>query len=267
MIMSAVAPLDREEELELVRQARAGDRRAMDRLVAASLRHVHAIAKRYRRYRVPLDDLISEGHVGLMLAIERFDTERGIRLGTYASHWIRACILDFVVRSQTMIGAGCGAYRTKVFFALRRERAKLLEAGLTGDDVVHALSERFELPHERMRELLMQLDQATLSLSTPTGEDMTLEDRMASKGTGPDEAVVLEDLRARLRVIVGDAMGDLNDRERRILELRLMSDDRPSLAELGDVYGISRERVRQIEHGAREKLRRRLVGRPEVAAA
>ncbi|MEM1416147.1 MAG: sigma-70 family RNA polymerase sigma factor [Myxococcota bacterium] len=239
----------------------------MERLVASSLRHVHAIAKRYRRYRVPLDDLISEGHVGLMLAIERFDTERGIRLGTYASHWIRACILDFVVRSQTMIGAGCGAFRTKVFFALRRERAKLLEAGKDEQEVLEALSERFQLPHERMKELLMQLDQATLSLSTPTGEDMTLEDRMATGDASPDEVVALEDLRARLRIIVGDALGDLNDRERSILQQRLMSDDRPSLAELGDVYGISRERVRQIEHGAREKLRRRLVGRPEVAAA
>lgn len=251
--------LDRDEELALVRRAQAGDQRARAELVETNMRHVIAIARKYRRYGVPFEELLSEGSVGLLIAIDKFDADRGTRLVTYAGHWIRARILDYVVRSATMIGGGMGAFKTKIFFTLRRERAKLLEAGVDRQERLRVLAEKLNVTERRVEELLRQLDATVTSINAPLGEpDYTLEDRIATDGPSPEERVARTEQRGLLSEEIEAALAGLDPRERHIASRRMLDDDAPSLAELGRDFGISRERARQLEARAKEKIRRHL---------
>ncbi|MEM6963059.1 MAG: sigma-70 family RNA polymerase sigma factor, partial [Myxococcota bacterium] len=144
--LNAIPKLSVEEEYETARLARAGDKRARDRLVEANARHVVAVAVQHRRYGVPVEELISEGTIGLLKAADKYDPERGLRFITYASHWIRAYVLEHIVRTAAPIGAGTGPFKTKYYFRLRRERVRLAQAGHDRDEVVNILSERFKLP-------------------------------------------------------------------------------------------------------------------------
>ena len=133
--------LDREAEHELAVKAQAGDRAAREALIRANLRFVVAIALKYRRYGIPIGDLIAEGNLGLSIAAEKFDPHRGTRFVAYAGYWVRALVLDLVVRSTTMVGAGSGPLRSKLYFRLRRERAKVGNLGLASDERIKELAE------------------------------------------------------------------------------------------------------------------------------
>jgi RNA polymerase sigma-32 factor len=252
--------LTREEEHELALKVAEGDQEAADRLVEANLRFVVAVALQYRRYGIPISELLAEGNLGLMMAVRKFDPHRGTRFVTYAGYWIRAYVLDLVVRSTTMVGAGSGPLRSKLFFRLRRERAKI--ANLTNDprERLSQLAQRFEVSEEKMEEMLRRLDARDVSLSTPLHDDAsaTMLDALAETD-GDQELTYLDAERRRLiEEHLGDALGGLDKRERYILEQRFMGDEEISLAELGRELGVSRERARQLEARAKKKLKKRL---------
>ncbi|HEY8427247.1 MAG TPA: sigma-70 family RNA polymerase sigma factor [Sandaracinaceae bacterium] len=252
--------LTREEEHELALRVKAGDQEAADRLVEANLRFVVAMALQYRRYGIPLSELLAEGNLGLMMAVRKFDPDRGTRFVTYAGYWIRAYVLDLVVRSTTMVGAGSGPLRSKLFFRLRRERAKI--ANLTSDPAerLAKLAERFDVSEEKMEDMLRRLDSRDVSLSTPLHDDAsaTMLDALPVSD-GDQEVVYLDEERRRLiEQHLGDALDGLDARERYILEKRFMGDEEVSLASLGRELGVSRERARQLEARAKKKLKKQL---------
>ncbi|MGB5695276.1 MAG: sigma-70 family RNA polymerase sigma factor [Polyangiales bacterium] len=252
----AIPKLSREEEHELALAALGGDQDAADSLVEANLRYVIAIALQYRRYGVKLGDLIAEGSVGLVTAVRKFDPERGTRFVTYAGYWIRAFVLEAVVRSSTMIGAGSGPFRSKLFFRLRRERARLSNVISDPEELIATLAKDFDTTSEKMTDLLRRLDQREISLDTPAyyDSDVTLVEMLPSASEAPDVAVARERRQSGIRLRLQDALEVLDDRERLIVERRILSDDSASLAALGRELGVSRERARQLEARAKKKL-------------
>jgi RNA polymerase sigma-32 factor len=261
--------LDRETEHALAVKAAAGDEEARHQLVQANLRFVVAIALKYRRYGIRLGDLIAEGNLGLAIAARKFDADRGTRFVTYAGYWVRALVLDLVVRSTTMVGAGSGPLRSKLFFRLRRERAKVGNLDLTPEERIKELALKFETTEEKMEDLLFRLDARDIALDAPvrTDGDATMLDTMASNDTGPEVAVAAGEVDVIRRESVRDALSILDERERFILEQRYMGDVEVSLADLGRALGVSRERARQLEARAKEKMKARLGQKAELIAA
>jgi RNA polymerase sigma-32 factor len=252
----AIPKLSREDEHELALRAREGDQDATDRLVEANLRYVIAIGLQYRRYGVTLGDLIAEGSVGLVTAVRKFDPHRGTRFVTYAGYWIRAFVLEAVVRSSTMIGAGSGPFRSKLFFRLRRERARLSNLIADPEELIATLAADFNTTSEKMTELLRRLDQREISLDAPaySDSDATLVD-MLPGATEPQDAIVARRRRqSGIELRLEGALSVLDDRERLIVQKRILSDDSASLASLGRELGVSRERARQLEARAKKKL-------------
>ncbi|MBW2223705.1 MAG: RNA polymerase subunit sigma [Deltaproteobacteria bacterium] len=252
----AIPKLSREEEHKLAIRARDGDQDAADRLVEANLRYVIAIGLQYRRYGVTLGDLIAEGSVGLVTAVRKFDPHRGTRFVTYAGYWIRAFVLEAVVRSSTMIGAGSGPFRSKLFFRLRRERARLSNLIADPEELIAQLASDFDTTPEKMAGLLRRLDQREISLDGPAyhDSDATLVEMLP--GTSEPQDLVVERRRRQsgIELRLEGALSVLDDRERLIVEKRILSDDAASLASLGRELGVSRERARQLEARAKKKL-------------
>jgi RNA polymerase sigma-32 factor len=252
----AIPRLSREDEHELALRAREGDQDATDRLVEANLRYVIAIGLQYRRYGVTLGDLIAEGSVGLVTAVRKFDPHRGTRFVTYAGYWIRAFVLEAVVRSSTMVGAGSGPFRSKLFFRLRRERARLSNVIADPEELIAKLAADFDTTSEKMTELLRRLDQREISLDAPAyhDSDATLVE-MLPGATEPQDLVVARQRRqSGIELRLEGALSVLDDRERLIVEKRILSEDAASLASLGRELGVSRERARQLEARAKKKL-------------
>ncbi|KKN30591.1 hypothetical protein LCGC14_0832550 [marine sediment metagenome] len=253
--------LTREEELKLTRAwKQKEDRRAADQIMRAHLRYVVAIALKYRRYSVSLSDLIAEGNVGLFRALKKFEPERGNRFVTYASYWIRAYVLEYVIRSWSLVGAGSGALRSKTFFKLRRERIRAHNLVGDGEEASELLAKRMDVSVETVRSMLGQLEARDLSLETRIFEDVSLMDTLVSTSESQEESLAAAGVSAELKSVVQDALGTLDKRERYIVENRLMADreDELTLAELGQRFGVSRERARQLEVRAKDKLKVRL---------
>jgi RNA polymerase sigma-32 factor len=264
--------LTREEEFVLAVRARdTGDPEAVRQLVEANLRHVVAIAISYRRYGLRLAELISEGNVGLMTALRKFDPDRGTRFVTYAAHWIRAYILDYVIRAWSIVGVGAGPLRSKVFFRLRREKAKI--SALTSDttEITEQLAAKFGTTAEKISALAQRVEARDLSLDGKTHDDTTtsIVDAMPSPLPSQEERFFAEEASSEIQAKVRAALSDLDPRERYIVTVRVMADDPDelSLAEIGRRLGVSRERARQIEARAKMKLRRKLEQDPAVLSA
>jgi RNA polymerase sigma-32 factor len=260
--------LSREEEHELALTARNGDVDAAHRLVEANLRFVVAVALQYRRYGIPISELIAEGSLGLMLAVRKFDPDRGTRFVTYAGYWIRAYVLDLVVKSASMVGGGSGALRSKLFFRLRRERARVTNQEQDPTRVVEELAQRFSVDTDRMARMLRQIDARDVSLDVSTHADsaLTLLDTLQDDAQSQEDELMQTEQQTGLNDRLGVALGTLDRRERYIVEQRIMGDDEMSLAELGRRLGVSRERARQIEARAKRKLRKRLTSLESDAA-
>jgi RNA polymerase sigma-32 factor len=262
--------LSREEEHALALRVRGdNDQRAAESLIRANLRYVVAIAVTFRRYDLRLSDLISEGNVGLVTAVRKFDPDAGTRFVTYAAYWIRAFILNHVIRSWSLVGSGSGALRSKVFFRLRRERAKM---GATAEEAEAARAElavQLGTTPERVAEMMQRLDGRDVSLDADVyGDGKTsgielLEDDAAPQDERLGAAVRERDLSGR----VHHALAALDPRERYIVEERMMADDELSLAEIGRRLGVSRERARQLEARAKKKLRKTLAELETMDAA
>lgn len=262
------AAISREQELVLIRRWRAErDERARDILVRSSLRHVVSIARRYQRYGVPLAELISEGNFGVVRALNKFDAERGTLFMTYASYWIRACILQHVLRSWSIVGSGLP--RSRLFFKLRRERAKLTSLIADGGEANVLLAQRLNLSEERLNSLLQRVDQRDCSLDAEVYQDgtMTLVNTLPSAEPNQEQLWLAHEFGGNAARAVREALGILDERERYIVEHRLLADRESelSLADIGRTLGVSRERARQLEERAKRKLKRQISARPGSA--
>ncbi len=252
--------LDRETEHEIAVRALAGDAEAKNALVRANLRFVVAIALSYRRYGIRISDLIAEGNLGLMIAAGKFDPERGTRFVTYAGYWIRALILDLIVRASTMVGAGSGPLRSKLFFRLRRERARIGNIVPDAAERNAILAQRFETSEEKMEEMLRRLDARDVSLDQPVHAEsgVTMLDALEDDGASPETVAAFHETDGLMRDRLATALSRLDRRERYIVEQRYMGEAEVSLAEIGRELGVSRERARQLEARAKQKLREQL---------
>ena len=254
--------LEPEEEYILAKNWREqGDTEAAHRLVTSHLRLVAKIAMGYRGYGLPVAELISEGNVGMMQAVKRFDPERGFRLATYAMWWIRASIQEYILHSWSLVKMGTTAAQKKLFFNLRKLKGQMqaIEDGDLSPDKVTAIAERLDVTEADVISMNRRLASPDHSLNAPLrvdgeGEwqDWLVDDDQVSQETRLAED---EELQKR-RLLLNKAMETLNDRERHILTERRLRDDPTTLEDLSQEYGISRERVRQIEVRAFEKLQK-----------
>lgn len=252
--------LERELELELARRHRAGDAAASELLIGAHLRDVVAIARGYLGYGHALAELIGEGNLGLVIALDRFEPDRGLRFMTYAGYWVRAEILEFVMSSWSVVGIGKSSLATRLFFGLAREQARLAAHGYDGDDLRERLAESFGCSPDRIDRMQQRLggrdlDEASVELTC-----------LHARGTGllgpaqdPESELLAAERREQSRGQLDSALAALDARERTVIELRVLAEQRPSLVEIGRQLGISRERVRQLEVRARSKLARGLA--------
>lgn len=258
----AIPTLSREVEHDLAVRAREGDQSAADALVEANLRYAVAVALQYRRYGIRLADLVAEGSMGLVTAVKKFDPDRGTRFVTYAGYWIRAFILEAVVRSTSMVGAGSGPLRSKLFFRLRRERARVANLEQDPTRRIEMMAERFGVSPQKMEGMLRRLEGRDVSLDANVFDEsgVTLVDTLSANDPPPDEAVERSTQQSALEGRLERALDVLDKRERFIVERRLLQDDEDemTLAALGRQLGVSRERARQLEARAKEKLRAEL---------
>jgi RNA polymerase sigma-32 factor len=263
----AIPLLDREAEHEIAVRAAAGDARARAALIEANLRFVVAVALQYRRYGIRLADLVAEGNLGLMIAANKFDPSRGTRFVTYAGYWIRALILDLVVRASSLVGGGSGPLRSKLFFRLRRERARIGNLSSDAGERNAMLAERFDTTESKMEEMLRRLDARDVSLDQTVFPESgaTLLDTLETAEPDPETEVVSHQSMTHARSRLADALAKLDARERFIVEQRFMQDDEASLAAIGRTLGVSRERARQLEARAKQKLRDGLQDLDRVA--
>jgi len=254
--------LEPEEEYMLAKRWREDeDTDAAHRLVTSHLRLVAKIAMGYRGYGLPLAELISEGNVGMMQAVKRFDPEKGFRLATYAMWWIRASIQEYILHSWSLVKMGTTAAQKKLFFNLRKIKSKLhaFEEGDLSPEQVAYIATELDVPEQDVVQMNRRLTAGDQSLNAPIradsdgGEwqDWLVDDRE----TQEDMLVESDELRER-RAMLTEAMGTLNDRERRILAERRLSEEPKTLEDLSAEFGVSRERVRQIEVRAFEKLQK-----------
>jgi RNA polymerase sigma-32 factor len=249
----------REQEHELVERWQLhGDRSARDALLAASLHPTVAIAIEYRRYGVPIDELVAEGNLGVVLALSKFDRTRGLRFMSYASFWVRARMLTHVLSSFSLVGGQSGAFRSKAFFKLRRERARISTLVGDGEEADAMLARSLGVSVDKVRVLVRQLEARDVSLDAAPFDDSraSLLDRLASPEPTSEEIVSRAQERKRLHAAVGSAVARLGERERFIVSRRLLADeeDELSLVEMGKRLGVSRERVRQLEVRAKRRL-------------
>ena len=250
--------LEPDEEYMLAKRwAEHEDKEAAHRLVTSHLRLVAKIAVGYRHYGLPLAELISEGNIGLMRAVKKFDPEKGFRLSTYAMWWIKAALNEFVLNSWSLVKIGTLAAQKKLFFNLRRIKARLrlLDSGDLPPDQVTAIARELSVAEGDVVMMNRRMGGRDASLNSPVGESGTEMQDLLPDGSDNQETALAhgEELKIGRRLIAG-ALGNLGEREREIFVERRLSDDPPTLEELGQRYGVSRERIRQIEAKAFEKV-------------
>jgi len=237
-----------------------GDTDAAHKLVTSHLRLVAKIAMGYRGYGLPLGELISEGNVGMMQAVKKFDPEKGFRLATYAMWWIRASIQEYVLRSWSLVKMGTTAAQKKLFFNLRRVKGQIeaIDDGDLHPDHVTEIAERLGVPEQEVVNMNRRLGSQDSSLNAPLKSDSETDwQDMLVDDDIDQEAQLAEQSEMELRrELLVEAMQGLNEREQHILTERRLQDSATTLEELSQTYDISRERVRQIEARAFEKLQK-----------
>lgn len=256
--------LEPEEEYMLARRWRDDqDVDAAHRMVTSHLRLVAKMAMGYRHYGLPLADLISEGNVGLMRAVKKFDPEVGVRLATYAMWWIRAALQEYVLASWSLVKVGSQAAQKKLFFSLRRLKAGLgvLESGDLDRDTVARIAKDLEVPEREVVEMNRRLVARDASLNAPIVEDQgaELQDLLIDEATDQETLLAAHQEGKLRRRLLSDAMKALSPRERDIVTERRLRDSPVTLEELGRRYGVSRERIRQIEVAAFNKLQQAVL--------
>ena len=253
--------LEQDEEYMLAKRWREdNDTEAAHKLVTSHLRLVAKIAMGYRGYGLPLSELISEGNVGMMQAVKRFDPERGFRLATYAMWWIRAAIQEYILHSWSLVKMGTTAAQKKLFFNLRKLKGQMqaIDEGDLNPEQVETISERLNVPEIDVINMNRRLGSPDHSLNAPLRQDGDGEwqDWLVDEGENQESRLADSEEMSQRRQLLQEAMGALNDRERHILNERRLKENPTTLEDLSQEYGISRERVRQIEVRAFEKLQK-----------
>jgi RNA polymerase sigma-32 factor len=248
-----------EEEQRLARRwSREGDIDAAHKLVTSHLRLAAKIASGYRGYDLPLSELVSEGNVGLMNAVERFDPERGFRLATYAMWWIRAAIQEHILHSWSLVRLGTTAQQKKLFFNLRRLKGKLeaYEEGDLSSEAVNSIAETLNVPAADVVMMNNRLAGHDRSLNVPLREesDMDWQDWLVDEADDQEVRLAHAEEYAQRRGLLAEALRELTQRERDIIESRRLSEEPLTLEQLAVRHGISRERVRQIEAAVLTRL-------------
>lgn len=258
--------LEREEEHRLaVRWAECQDQQALHQLTAAHMRLVISVAAKFRRYGLAMNDLVQEGHIGLLEAAARFDPHRGVRFSTYATWWIRASIQDFILRNWSIVRGGTSSSQKSLFFNLRRLRAKIAKSGepANSHEMYKELSKAIGVSIADVATMDSRLSGPDASLNMSVAEDgengSQRQDFLVDEGPLPDETAENSIDGERRSRWLATALNVLNERETRIIRSRRLAEKGATLETLGEELGISKERVRQIENRALEKLRKALV--------
>jgi len=249
--------LSRDQEYELaMRYRRRGDLEAAHRLICANLRFVVKVANEYRSYGMKALDLIQEGNIGLMMAVRKFDPERGIRLITYAVWWIRAYIQSFIIRSWSLVKIGTTQAQKRLFFKLGQARAAIRRL-TDGEEDMEEVAQRLQVRGEDVEEMTMRMGarDASIDVELSAGSDYSLLDTLADERDNQEEQLLQREEQTLLSARVQAALGSLNERERKIIHQRILSDNPQTLQELAEEFGVSRERIRQLEKNALDKLR------------
>jgi RNA polymerase sigma-32 factor len=255
--------LSRELEYDLAKNWREnGDEKSLHRLINAYARLAVSIAGRFRNYGLPFGDLVQEGMVGLMQASERFEPERGVRFSTYASWWIRSAIQDFILRNWSIVRTGTTSAQKSLFFNLRRLRARIDGAGanIMKDTMRQKIADELHVKLSDVEVMERRLGGGDQSLNAMIGDDSDdqWQDLLRDERPSPEQVVTgLKDAETRSRWLE-TALGELSDREQKIIRERRLSEEGATLEQLGRVLGVSKERVRQLEQRALIKLRQHI---------
>jgi RNA polymerase sigma-32 factor len=258
--------LQPQEEYMLAKRWREhGDREAAHKLVTSHLRLVAKIAMGYRGYGLPIAEVISEGNVGLMQAVKRFEPEKGFRLATYAMWWIKAAIQEYILRSWSLVKMGTTANQKKLFFNLRKAKSRIsaLEDGDMRPDQVKIIAKRLGVGEQDVIDMNRRLS-GDASLNAPIreeGDSGEWQDWLVDDSESQESVLAEHEQLSTRRKALSEALSVLNDRERRIFEARRLADEPVTLEELAEEFGVSRERVRQIEVRAFEKVQKAVRSR------
>jgi len=253
--------LERDEEYEIAKRWREhGDRDAANQLVTSHLRLAAKVAMGYRGYGLPVSEIISEGNIGLMQALNRFEPEKGFRFSTYAIWWIRASIQDYILRSWSLVKIGTTANQKKLFFKLRSAKSKIaaFESGDLRPDQVASIARSFDVTNQDVIDMNRRLG-GDKSINAPLREDGETgewQDLFIEQSPSPEAIVVEQDEKQHRHKALTAAIDVLKGRERRIFEARHLADKPLTLEDLAAQYNVSRERIRQIEVRAFEKVRK-----------
>ncbi len=256
--------LTQELEQTLARRYRAEhDLQAAHTLITANLRFVVKVSYEYRSYGIRMADLIQEGNIGLMKAVQKFDPDKGIRLISYAVWWIRAYIQNYILKSWSLVKLGTTQAQRKLFFSLARTKREIEKLSAPGEASPDArrIAKKLRVKTSEVTEMEQRMEGRDLSLDAPMGDDggNTHVDFVVSKAAIQDEELGAKEESAIVTARVEVALGRLDQRERFIIERRVMSDKPMTLKELGRHFGFSRERARQLEIRAKEKLKQELM--------
>ncbi|MET0402667.1 MAG: RNA polymerase factor sigma-32 [Cystobacter sp.] len=266
-----------QEEQALARRFKQGDMAAGHRLVTSNLRFVVKVSYEYRSYGIKMSDLIQEANIGLMKAVQKFDADKGIRLISYAVWWIRAYIQNYILKNWSLVKLGTTQAQRRLFFSLARTRRELEKMGAGEGNIVDAeeIARKLNVKASEVREMEQRMGGRDLSLDAPVGEegDATHMDFVESESASQVDEVADRQEADLTRARIRQALTRLDPRERFIIEHRVMGDSEMTLSELGEHFGFSRERARQLEIRAKDKLKAELaslmaeVGLDEASAS
>ncbi len=253
--------LEKQQEFMLAKNWQQNeDTDAAEQMVTSHLRLVAKIAMGYRGYGLPMAEVISEGNVGLMQAVKKFDPDKGFRLATYAMWWIRAAIQEYILRSWSLVKLGTTAAQKKLFFNLRRIKGEInaLDAGDLKPEQVTEIATRLNVPEKDVLSMNGRMSGSDASLNAPMGAegDMEWQDWLTDDEPGQAENYANQQEFGSRMTLLQEAMADLSEREQHILQERRLTDEPKTLEELSEVYNVSRERIRQIEVRAFEKIQK-----------
>src|SRR5664279_5478340 len=251
--------LERQEEYVLAKRWREhGDRDAAHQLVTSHLRLVTKIARGYHGYGLPISEVVSEGNVGLMQAVQRFEPEKGFRFATYATWWIRALIQEYILHSWSLVKMGTTANQKKLFFNLRKAKSKIsaLEEGDMRPDQVKVIAKRLGVTEQDVIDMNRRLggDASLNAAIREDGDPGEWQDWLVDESPNQETTLAASEEFDNRRKTLSSALTVLNKRERRIFETRRLAEEQITLVELAEEFGVSRERVRQIEVSAFEKV-------------